>query len=78
MSDVILDTPFRLICSSPLGVPFDGAFIIRQYLAISYSWHSPEWHSTLHLVPEPGRLWPTGKCFADAILALQGHSREGV
>lgn len=79
-SDVILDTPFRLICSSPTGVPFDGAFVIRQYLAISYSWHSEEWGwpGTPHSGPEPGGLWPIGKRFSDAILGLRGHPREGI
>lgn len=79
-SDVILDTPFRLICSSPTGVPFDGAFAIRQYLAVSYSWHSTEWNwpGTAHSAPEPGGLWPVGKRFADAILQLRGHPREGI
>ncbi|KAG6357497.1 hypothetical protein INS49_013374 [Diaporthe citri] len=79
-SDVILDTPFRLICSSPSGIPFDGAFAIRQYLAISYSWHSTDWNcpGTPHSAPEPGGLWPIGKRFADAILGLRGHPREGI
>lgn len=79
-SDVILDTPFRLICSSPEGIPFDGAFAIRQYLAVSYSWHSIElnWPGTPHSAPEPGSLWPIGKRFADAILELRGHRREGI
>lgn len=77
-SDVILDTPFRLICSSPAGVPLDGAFVIRQYLAVSYSWHSEEWPGTPHSAPEPGGLWPIGRRFADAILGLRGHPREGI
>jgi hypothetical protein len=77
-SGVILDTPFRLICSSPTGIPFDGAFAIRQYLAISYSWHSEEWPGTPHSAPDPNGLWPIGKRFADAILGLRGHPREGV
>ncbi|KAL2286515.1 hypothetical protein FJTKL_06876 [Diaporthe vaccinii] len=79
-SDVILDTLFRLICSSPSGVPFDGAFAIRQYLAVSYSWHSTErdWPGTSHSAREPGGLWPVGKRFADAILGLRGHPREGI
>lgn len=77
-SSVILDTPFRLICSSPTGIPFDGAFAIRQYSAISYSWHNEEWPGTPHSAPEPGSLWPIGKRFADAILGLRGHPREGV
>ncbi|KZL81175.1 hypothetical protein CI238_11651 [Colletotrichum incanum] len=33
-SDVIINTPFRLLCSSPTGIPFDGAFVVRQYLAV--------------------------------------------
>lgn len=77
-SDVILDTPFRLICSSPSGVPLDGAFVIRQYLAVSYSWHSDEWPGTPQSAPEPGALWPIGKRFAAAILELRGHPREGI
>ncbi|KAK7699344.1 hypothetical protein SLS64_011802 [Diaporthe eres] len=79
-SDVILDTPFRLICSSPSGIPLDGAFAIRQYLAVSYSWHSTEsnWPGTPHSAPEPGGLWPIGKRFADAVLGLRGHPREGI
>ncbi|KXH26782.1 hypothetical protein CSAL01_00328 [Colletotrichum salicis] len=77
-SDVILDTPFRLLCSSLAGIPFDSRFVIRQFLAISYSWHNPSWPGTPQSVPEPGGLWPIGKRFADAILEQRGHSREGM
>ncbi|KAK1718195.1 heterokaryon incompatibility protein-domain-containing protein [Colletotrichum acutatum] len=77
-SDVILDTPFRLLCSSPTGIPFDSRFVIRQFLAISYSWHNPSWPGTPQSVPEPGGVWPVGKRFANAILELRGHPREGI
>lgn len=77
-SDAILDTPFRLICSCPSGIPFDGAFVIRQYLAISYPWHTKEWPGTPHSAPEPGGFWPIGERFANAILELRGHPREGI
>ncbi|KAK1624315.1 heterokaryon incompatibility protein-domain-containing protein [Colletotrichum phormii] len=77
-SDVILDTPFRLLCSSPTGIPFDSRFVIRQFLAISYSWHNPSWPGTPQSVPEPGGVWPVGKRFADAILEQRGHPREGM
>lgn len=77
-SDVILNTPFRLICSSATGIPFDGAFAIRQYLAVSYSWHNKDWPGTPHSAPKPRGLWPIGERFADAILALRGHPREGI
>lgn len=72
-SEIILDTPFRLLCSSPTGIPFDGAFVIRQYLAVSYSWHNPTWSTN----PSYG-AWPVGERFAAAILAQRGHPREGV
>ncbi|WYZ36008.1 hypothetical protein EsH8_X_000655 [Colletotrichum jinshuiense] len=72
-SEIILDTPFRLLCSSPTGIPFDGAFVIRQYLAVSYSWHNPTWSTN----PSYG-AWPVGGRFAVAILAQRGHPREGV
>ncbi|GKT66367.1 O-methyltransferase family 2 [Colletotrichum tofieldiae] len=77
-SDIILNTPFRLICSSSAGIPLDGAFAIRQYLAVSYSWHNPDWPGTPSSDPEPGGIWPIGKRFATAILAQRGHPREGV
>ncbi|GJD04129.1 O-Methyltransferase family 2 [Colletotrichum higginsianum] len=77
-SDVILDTPFRLLCSSPSGIPLDGAFAIRQYLAVSYSWHGTDWPETPGSVPAPGGVWPVGGRFAEAILAQRGHPREGV
>ncbi|TKW49238.1 hypothetical protein CTA1_3701 [Colletotrichum tanaceti] len=92
-SDVVLDTPFRLLCSSPSGIPLDGAFAIRQYLAVSYSWHGPDWPRTTSSksVPAPapasasasapapgGGIWPVGGRFAEAILAQRGHPREGV
>ncbi|OHF00893.1 hypothetical protein CORC01_03721 [Colletotrichum orchidophilum] len=77
-SDVILDTAFRLLCSSPTGIPFDSRFVIRQFLAISYSWQNPDWPGTPHSVPEPGGVWPVGKRFANAIFELRGHPREGI
>ncbi|GKT52208.1 uncharacterized protein ColSpa_12389 [Colletotrichum spaethianum] len=77
-SDIILNTPFRLICSSSTGIPLDGAFAIRQYLAVSYSWHNADWPGTPSSDPEPGGVWPVGKHFATAILAQRGHPREGV
>ncbi|POS75347.1 hypothetical protein DHEL01_v206259 [Diaporthe helianthi] len=85
-STIILDTPFRLICSSPKGIPLDSAFVIRQYLAVSYSWHSAEWPEgppppTSSPPHEPGQgssIWPIGQRFADAVLSLRGHPREGI
>lgn len=81
-STLILDTPFRLVCSSPTGIPLDGALVIRQYLAVSYSWHSAEWSGgTTSAPPEPGStglFWPIGRRFADAVLGLRGHPREGI
>ncbi|KAF6840347.1 O-methyltransferase family 2 [Colletotrichum musicola] len=85
--DVVLDTPFRLVChgptdsddDSPAGIPFDCRFVVRQFLAVSYSWHSPSWPERTPIsAPEPGGVWPVGRRFADAILALRGHPREGV
>ncbi|KZL73727.1 O-methyltransferase family 2 [Colletotrichum tofieldiae] len=72
-SEIILNTPFRLLCSSPTGIPFDGAFMVRQYLAVSYSWHNPTWSMTSSF-----GVWPIGERFAAAILAQRGHPREGV
>lgn len=79
-STLILDTPFRVVCSSPTGIPLDGAFVIRQYLAVSYSWHSAGWPTpgTSHSAPLQGSIWPVGARFAAAILSLRGHPREGI
>ncbi|KAK7755716.1 hypothetical protein SLS62_002328 [Diatrype stigma] len=39
---VVEDTTLRVICSSE-GGPFDPGFRIREYLAVSYCWHSEKW-----------------------------------
>ncbi|KAH0436331.1 hypothetical protein CcaCcLH18_04351 [Colletotrichum camelliae] len=92
-SSTILQTPFRVICSkqpveNPVRTatestlqgthPFDASFIIRQYLAISYSWHNSQWPATPHSAPVPGSIWPIGKRFAEAIVSERGHVREGI
>ncbi|RYO98534.1 hypothetical protein DL764_007069 [Monosporascus ibericus] len=73
----ILDTPFRLVCASESGIPFDGGFRIRQYLAVSYCWHSDEWppEGPAREVAHP---WPISGRFAEAVLRERGHPREGV
>ncbi|CAI0645137.1 unnamed protein product [Colletotrichum noveboracense] len=92
-SSTIIQTPFRVICSkhpveNPIGTateptpqgthPFDASFTIRQYLAISYSWHNSQWPATPHSAPAPGSIWPVGKRFAEAIVSERGHVREGI
>ncbi|RYP18873.1 hypothetical protein DL765_003661 [Monosporascus sp. GIB2] len=73
----ILDTPFRLMCASESGIPFDGGFRIRQYLAVSYCWHSDAWppEGPAREVAYP---WPISGQFAEAVLRERGHPREGV
>ncbi|RYP74253.1 hypothetical protein DL770_007634 [Monosporascus sp. CRB-9-2] len=73
----ILDTPFRLMCASESGIPLDGGFRIRQYLAVSYCWHSDAWppEGPAREVAHP---WPISGQFAEAVLRERGHPREGV
>ncbi|RYP43287.1 hypothetical protein DL768_010000 [Monosporascus sp. mg162] len=73
----ILDTPFRLMCASESGIPLDGGFRIRQYLAVSYCWHSDAWppEGPAREVAHP---WPISGRFAEAVLRERGHPREGV
>ncbi|RYP74227.1 hypothetical protein DL771_003160 [Monosporascus sp. 5C6A] len=73
----ILDTPFRLVCASETGVPLDGGFRIRQYLAVSYCWHSDAWppEGPAREIAHP---WPISGRFAEAVLRERGHLREGV
>jgi hypothetical protein len=69
-SSTILDTPFRLIFPNSALPSFDETgFYVRQYLAISYCWHSSEIsHGN----------WPISEPFVDAILAEKDHPREGI
>ncbi|RYP63107.1 hypothetical protein DL769_007064 [Monosporascus sp. CRB-8-3] len=73
----ILDTPFRLVCASESGIPLDGGFRIRQYLAVSYCWHNDTWppEGPAREVAHP---WPISERFAEAVLRERGHPREGV
>jgi hypothetical protein len=69
-SSTILDTPFRLIFPNSALPSFDETGLyVRQYLAISYCWHSSDiGHG----------YWPISKPFVDAILAEKDHPREGI
>ncbi|CAO2655704.1 Nn.00g045070.m01.CDS01 [Neocucurbitaria sp. VM-36] len=70
-ASTILDTPFRLIFPNSAFPSFDETGLyIRQYIAISYCWHSQN--------PLPHGSWPVSKPFVDAILADKDHPREGI
>jgi hypothetical protein len=69
-SSTILDTSFRLIFPNSALPSFDETgFYVRQYLAISYCWHSSDINHG---------NWPVSKPFVDAILAEKDHPREGI
>lgn len=75
---VLDDTVLRVICSSEGGVPFDSGFCIRQYLAVSYCWHSPIWPPPDAGLGEIAYPWPILGRFAEALLKERGHPREGI
>ena len=72
----ILDTPFRLIFPNSALQSFDETGLyVRQYIAVSYCWTSPEF------LPDGYKKygdWPISKPFVDAILEDKDHPREGI
>jgi hypothetical protein len=75
-SSTILDTPFRLIFPDAALPSFDETGLyVRQYLAISYCWHSDEF---LPRAYKRHGKWPISKPFVDAILSEKDHPREGI
>jgi hypothetical protein len=75
-SSTILDTPFRLIFpDSALPSFTETGLYVRQYLAISYCWHSDEF---LPRTYKRHGNWPISKPFVDAILSHKDHPREGI
>jgi hypothetical protein len=75
-SSTILDTPLRLIFPKSALPSFkETGLYVRQYLAISYCWHSDEF------LPEGYERygnWPISKPFVNAILSDKDHPREGI
>jgi len=74
-SATILDTPFRLIFPNDDRAGFDNGLYVRQYLAISYCWHSDNFPYPQYT---PHDHWPFSKPIVDAILSEKGHAREGI
>lgn len=74
-STTILDTPFRLIFPADARESFDNGLYVRQYVAISYCWHSADYP---YPGCEPYDCWPFSKPFVDAILSDKDHPREGI
>ncbi|CBX95221.1 hypothetical protein IAQ61_004045 [Plenodomus lingam] len=72
----ILSTPFRLVYPNEHLCAFDEAGLYaRQFLAISYCWHSPDF--------QPGDsgchdVWPVKKSIVDAIWTEKPHPRVGI
>lgn len=74
--DTILNTPFRLIFpSSSLQSFEETGLYVRQYIAVSYCWRSPEFLSDDY---RRHGDWPISKPFVDAILEDKDHPREGI
>jgi hypothetical protein len=74
-STTILDSPFRLIFPADARESFDNGLYVRQYVAISYCWHSANYP---YQGCEPYDRWPFSKPFVDAILGDKDHPREGI
>jgi hypothetical protein len=75
-SATILNTPFRLIFPNSALPSFDETGLyVRQYLAISYCWHSDEFLPTGY---ERYGSWPISRPFVEAILGDKDHPREGI
>jgi hypothetical protein len=75
-SSTILETPFRLVFPKSALPSFkETGLYVRQYIAISYCWHSDEFLSE---GGEGNSSWPIRKQFVDAILADKDHPREGI
>jgi hypothetical protein len=74
-STTVLDTPFRLIFPIDALAAFNEGLYVRQFLAVSYCWHSDDF-------PYPGYQphghWPFSKPFVDAIISDKDHPREGI
>lgn len=75
-SSTILDTPFRLVFPNSALQSFEETGLyVRQFLAVSYCWHSDEF------LPEGYERhvnWPISRPFVDAILDDKDHPREGI
>lgn len=71
----ILDMPFRLVFPKDALVAFDSGLYVRQYLAISYCWHSGDYP---HPNYKPYDVWPFSKPWVEAILGDKDHPREGI
>lgn len=75
-TSTILSTPFRLIYPDcDLHSFEETGLYARQFLAISYCWHSPEF------LPEGSErhdIWPIKKSIVDAVLAEKNHPRVGI
>jgi hypothetical protein len=74
-SITVLNTPFRLIFPADAREAFDNGLYVRQYIAISYCWHSVDYP---YPGCEPHDRWPFSKPFVDAILSDKDHPREGI
>jgi hypothetical protein len=74
-SSTVLDTPFRLIYPKDALTAFDNGLYVRQYMAISYCWHSDDFPSPDYATHEH---WPVSKPFVDAILSEKNHPRVGI
>ncbi|OAK99747.1 hypothetical protein IQ06DRAFT_294165 [Phaeosphaeriaceae sp. SRC1lsM3a] len=75
-ASTILDTPFRLVFPQSALASFeDTGLYVRQYLAISYCWHSDEFKPQGY---KRHGSWPISKPFVNAILQDKDHPREGI
>jgi hypothetical protein len=75
-SSTILEAPFRLIFPKSAFPSFEETGLyVRQYIAISYCWHSDEFLPEGY---ERHGSWPIRKQFVDAILEDKDHPREGI
>jgi hypothetical protein len=75
-SSTILETPFRLMFPASALPSFkETGLYVRQYIAISYCWHSDEFLPDGY---ERHGSWPIRKQFVDAILEDKDHPREGI
>jgi hypothetical protein len=65
----------NLIFPADARESFDNGLYVRQYVAISYCWHSADYP---YPGCEPYDCWPFNKSFVDAILSDKDHPREGI
>ncbi|CAA9960442.1 HET domain containing protein [Pyrenophora teres f. maculata] len=75
-TSTVLSTPFRLIYPNcDLHSFEETGLYVRQFLAISYCWHSPEFLSEGYKQHD---IWPVKKSIVDAVLAEKDHPRVGI